>query len=299
MILYKNGIEMDHLVPEYTGRSVFVAIDSSKSNSAMVVGTPDGIVLDDYEFNGAGRDVDVYDLCRDTREQLKLLFAGATIVSVGIEDIITKNGYHKGDNSKNKFHSNMSLEVHQSRAKITAVFNNFIFAFEEFFGIRPTLINNWEWKSRVLPEEYRTREHHKGSQDYLPKLSVRWLDRSDDVTDAACIYLFMLDTIKYVEIRSIIATEVCSHSYKYRIAPISAKLEDGRFVPYAIQNDDTLEHNMGTIANRLQDGQLGYFELDTSRLSLEQIYKAELYLPGGISFDKSTDRLYIIVEKGG
>lgn len=293
MILFKNGEEIDHCESSYAGRRIFISIDSSKSNSAMVVGTPGGVVLDDYEFNGAGGEVDVYDLCRDIRKQLRLLFKGAIIEAVGIEDIITKNGYHKGGD----YHPNMGLDVHQSRAKITAVFNNFIFAFEEFYGIRPITINNWEWKSDILPEQYRTREHHKGSQDYLIGISPKWIGRSDDVTDAVCIFMHMNNTIKYTEVRDLTGTDICTVKYVCRIAPTTVKLEDGRFVKFEIHNDDSIEHNIATVANRITQNQIGYLELNTDQLTIEQIYNAEPYLPGGIMFDKFTERLYVLIEK--
>ena len=136
MKLYRNGIEVSNYEPLYANKKIIIAIDSSKSNSGIIVGDTVGHVLDDFEISGSGAGVDVHDLCRETRAQLKNLFRGADILLVGIEDIITKKekGY-KG------------IEIHQSRAKITTVWNNFIFFFDEFFDIMPVLVNNWSWKS--------------------------------------------------------------------------------------------------------------------------------------------------------
>mgnify|MGYP003297521436 CR=1 FL=1 len=76
MVVHKNGNILEDFSPCYAGKNLVIAIDSSKSNSAMVVGKPDGTILDDYEISGAGANVDVYDLCADTRQFIKELFRG-------------------------------------------------------------------------------------------------------------------------------------------------------------------------------------------------------------------------------
>ena len=99
----------------FSGKSIMIAIDSSKSNSALIVSDTSQNILADFEFRGGGKDIDVYDLCKHTRAYLKRIFKGASIAAVGMENIITK----KEDN----YHG---LEIHYSRAVITAVFNNYI-----------------------------------------------------------------------------------------------------------------------------------------------------------------------------
>ena len=124
MRIYKNGVEVDSYTSEYGNRKIVIAIDSSKSNTAMSVWDSTGVFLDDYEISGAGGDVEIYQHCWNMRTALKELFKNADIIDVGLEDIITKNekGY-KG------------LQIHQSRAKITAVFDSLICFFIHPFNI--------------------------------------------------------------------------------------------------------------------------------------------------------------------
>lgn len=143
MILSRNGKVTPCYESIYAGKKLIIGIDSSKSNTAIVTCNEFGEELDDFEISGAGSNVNVYQLAWDTRNALKVLFKGADIMAVGIENIITK----KEDGYK-------GIEVHQSRAKITCVFDNLIFFFQEFHGIMPILINNWDWKVSELPESF-------------------------------------------------------------------------------------------------------------------------------------------------
>ena len=285
MELYRNGIKVSNYEPLYSNKKIIVAIDSSKSNSAIVVGDTVGHVLDDFEINGSGAGVDVYDLCRETRAQLKNLFRGSDILLVGIEDIITKNekGY-KG------------IEIHQSRAKITTVWNNFIFFFDEFFDIMPVLVNNWAWKAGVLPEKYRTKNHDKGSKDWFMSLGNQWADRKDDVTDAVCIYLYLRKVTNIKPVYEIKEIQIPTHEYEFSIYPKSMTLPES-VKAFIIANNGLLEHNMATVANSLEIGQLGYIEVPIEAVPIEWLYSSALKYSSKYSYDRNTEHVYIVIGR--
>lgn len=285
MNIYKNGVLVDSFIPSYGNKKILVGIDSSKTNTGIAVGDEYGNVLDDYEISGAGKSTDVYDLCAFTRLQLGQLFKGAKIVRVGIEDIITKHekGY-KG------------LEVHQSRAKITAVFNNFMFFFEECFGVRPDRINNWTWKSSVLPEQYRSKDHDKGSRDWFNDLNNRWAGRKDDVTDAICVlmYLYKTTDIKHrYEIKETVPSNV---PYNIALVPLSLDVSSNS-LEFVIDNHDTLEHNIETIANRIEQGQVGNIVVDINSIPIDWIYSNSLKYFDTLTYDRVTKSIRILVER--
>lgn len=285
MILSRNGEHVVEYMPEYGGKKIIIAIDSSKSNTAIAVSDVNGHILNDYEISGAGSDVDVYDLCRDTREALRQLFRGADIQLVGIEDIITK-----------KENAYKGLEVHQSRAKITAVFNNLIFLFDDTFHIMPKLVPNQSWKAAILPEEYRKRTHKKGSKDWFDELGNRWAGRKDDVTDVICILLYLLKTEEVKVEYSIKDTKPAEYGYTYEIYPYSTSALD-KCKKFIIENDDTLEHNMDTVVCSLEQGELGYFSIDISKVPLDLIYSDKLKSSALAAFTKTDKEVNVIVKR--
>lgn len=290
MIVHKNGDVLNYFQPSYVGKSIVISIDSSKSNTGMIVGFPDGTIVDDYEISGAGSDIDVYDLCRDTRAFLKEIFKDANIRCVGIEDIITKAEKNKEGKSYK------GIDIHKSRAKITAVFDNFMFSFEEFFNIRPIRVNNWAWKADILPEEYRTRAHDKGSRDYFDDLGNRWAGRKDDVTDAVCIFLYLIRnmTIRAKEdIYSVIPPQC---EYDYNIVPASFE-PSSVAKEFGIYVEETLDKVMATVANNLQPGKIGYFFTNIESVPLSDIYSERLGYSNDCKFEKLTDKVMIIVRR--
>lgn len=285
MIILKNGEVVEEYLPEYSGRKIVIGIDSSKSDSAIAVGDEFGNILADYEIRGGGSDVDVYDLCAYTRIQLRQLFKGADIQLVGIEDIITKNekGY-KG------------IDIHQSRYKITAVFDNFIFLFDEFFKVRPKRVNNWDWKHTVLPEEYRKKTHKKGSKDFFDDLGGRWAGRNDNVTDAVCIltYLYKKNPIKPVY--DVTETTPSNVPYEFAILPASMEFDDS-VREYRITNTDSIEHNISTIAGRLDKGKLAFFKANLRDIPIEWIYSEHLKITEQCKFTRVEHEVSILVGR--
>lgn len=285
MELFKNGEAVYEYMPSYGGKNIFVSIDSSKSNTAMFVWDEYGFPLDDYEISGAGASVDVYDLCWQTRNELQKLFNGSNILRVGIEDIITKNekGY-KG------------IEIHQSRYKITAVFDNLMFFFQIYHNQTPRRINNQEWKSHVLPAEFRTREHSKGSKDWCESLGNRWAGRKDDVTDAYCIGLYLLMTENVQSYYPIDHTEPTQRRYDYGIFPSSFPMPaDAK--NFIIKNNDTLLHNIETVSNHISLGQAGVFSINADALSMADVYSDMIKFNSAYRFERNLETVCVVVYR--
>ena len=282
MVLSKNGNMTVSYDPVYEGKQIVIAIDSSKSNSAIAVGDPYGNIYDDYEISGAGEDTDVYQLCWDTRKVLKGLFLGAEILSVGIEDIITKESEY----------AHTGMDVHMSRKKITAVFDNFIFIFQEYYDIMPRLIPNQSWKAATLPEEFRKRTHKKGSKDYFDSIGGRWAGRKDDVTDAVCIYNYICQISNFKVPRRF--TEICpaDKSFVYGYYPESMSFALG-FVEVEYNDKFTLEQNINTMVTMVtKKNKCGYMLIPIEVVPLSDIYSDKMKR----SYDKVTNNVYCVVK---
>ena len=295
MELCKNGIPVYEFVPSYGGRKLIVSIDSSKSNSAMIVWDEYGHPLDDYEISGAGSDVDVYELCWDTRKELRKLFYGAEVVLCGIEDIITKKEskvrYGKDGKTTYEYHG---LDTHQSRAKITAVFDNFIFFFQDYCNINPIKVPNWAWKHGVLPEEYRTKGHRKGSLDWLNDIGSRFAGRKDDVTDAFCIGLYIINNNKIDTAYELDSTQPANYKYDFLLYPATYQRPAGSKL-FVIKNTDTFEHNLDTISNRIEDGQIGCAKIPLEIIPLEVIYSDKLRTTSDYKYERHETEVMVIV----
>lgn len=282
MDLSRNGMLVQTYESWYAGQNILIGIDSSKSNTAIVVGNEYNEILDDYEISGAGSDVNVYDLCWQTRKQLKTLFAGANIIAVGIEDIITK----KKDNQYK------GLDIHSSRAKITAVFDNIIFSFQEYFDITPRFINNQEWKSHTLPEEYRTRAHKKGSQDYFNDMGGRWAGRKDDVTDAVCILTYLFSITNKVVVNKIYKPTPTTKKYTYGLYPIEMAMPTGS-KQFEFNNSLTFKQSMDSmVALMNKHDKYGYMRVPIEYIPIEFFYNGTLKKV----YNKGVSNILIVVK---
>lgn len=283
MLLSRNGSPVEMYTPEYVGQNIYIGIDSSKSNTAIVVGNEYREIIADYEINGAGNEVDVYQLCWDTRKQLKSLFSGANIQAVAIEDIITK----KSDNNFK------GMDVHNSRAKITAVFDNLIFTFQEYFEITPRRINNQEWKANTLPEEYRKRDHKKGSKDYFNDIGGRWSGRKDDVTDAVCILTYLYSLVNLRLITKIHEVMPTSKSYNYGIYPITMSMPT-ESKEFEINTKHSIRQNMDTMVEKLnQRDTYAYAQVDLEYVPIEWLYNGTFKK----AYPKGVTKVLLVVKR--
>ncbi len=280
MTLMKNGKPVVSYEPAYVGKKIVIGIDSSKSDSAFMVGNEYREIIDDYEIIGAGSSIDVYQLCWQSRRELKSLFEGADIIAVGIEDIITKKEKNKG------------LDIHMSRAKITAVFNNFIFYFQEYHNTMPFLINNNAWKSSVLPEEYNKKEIHKGSKVWMDTIGGRWAGRNDNVTDAYCITMYLYDLINLSVRYRIDEPLMCSKKFEWAVLPLSTTMPD-RSKEFEFNKRYSVEKCVETIAaNLTKSDSYGYMIVDLKELSDSLIFSERLLG----QYDRKVERVKIVVN---
>lgn len=285
IVFKRNGTVVQSYSPNYSGQSIVIGIDSSKSNTALCVGDIRGNILDDYEISGGGSDVDVYDLCKETRVQLKKLFAGAKIQAVGIEDIITKKekGYH-------------GIDIHTSRYKITAVYDNLIFLFDDHFDFRPIRVSNWTWKSNILPASFRTKDHKKGSKDWFKAMGSPYGDRKDDVTDAICIYKYLIKSLELKDITRVVNILPVNVDYSYLILPENTVFPNVK--TFEIVNDDTIERNMAMMASMMEEDECGVTLWPIEKLSIEDIYSEHLRQMQGYKFNRHDSNVLLFVKRG-
>lgn len=166
---------------EYAG-DVVVTFDPSKTNMAMVIGTPDGTILNTIEFSGNNRkrgpamDTTLY--CEEVRQFLKIYLSKVNLYLVAVEQAITKQGV-------NYHHSNMVL---------TEIRSNILNFFLEEYGLHVIEVNNWSWKFGILPEGYRSK-YEKGSKKWFTKCmpdSPYSQYFEADMTDCICIYWYVI-----------------------------------------------------------------------------------------------------------
>lgn len=242
--------------PEYVGRNIIVAIDASKTNSAMFVSDEYGNILNDYEISGDKYD-DIYYQTWEQRKFLKTLFEGSHVMLGGIEDIITKDS--------------RGMEEHESRLKITLVYASFISAFQDYCGCTLEPINNWAWKSDILPEKYRTRNHHKGSLDWHKDMHSRYANRKDDITDAWCILQHLLKKHNISKIIHISDDIEDMRQCSYVI--LSGHTDMAGHVEYRFNKSINLEQNIAFLSNRLKGKNVAnFFRVPIGALSIKQIY---------------------------
>lgn len=267
MILSINNQRVyDIIQPRYAGKELIVAIDSSKSNSAIAVADNRGNLIDYLELNGktdGTTEEDTLHLCQTERETLKVIFQGAKFKYVGIENIITK-----------RVQGRSGMTEHESRFKITAVFMSFIAFFQDNFDITPELINNWSWKSAILPEQFRHKDVGKGSLAYFKSINSKYKYCTDDVTDAICIlmYLCKIHSVKTgIEIKE---PELSSFKHKVFLTCKSFKTNRNEELFYVNENL-TLEQNVSTMSSRIGNDphRVAVAEIRTAWVSWDDLYK--------------------------
>lgn len=200
---------------DYAGE-VVVVFDPSKSNMAMLVGTPDGTILNTIEFSGNNRkrgpamDTTIY--CEEVREFLRIYLSKVKLYMVATEQAITKEG-------NQYYHSTMVL---------TEIRSTLLSFFLDEFHIRVIEVNNWSWKAGVLPKGYRGK-YEKGSkkyfQDYMPDSPYTYYFEAD-MTDCICIYWYLLQ--KHCSTYSCFCNqpEICTVPYMYYFVSANNNITD-------------------------------------------------------------------------
>lgn len=246
----------------YAGE-VVVAFDPSKSNMAMVVGTPEGTILNVLEFSGNNRKrgpaMDTTDYCNEVRSFLSEYLRDVRLYCVGVEQAIQKKG--------NEFyHSSMVL---------TEIRGNLLNFFLEKFNVKVIEINNWAWKHTILPQGYR-QKYGKGSKKWftecMPESPYAYFFEAD-VTDCICIYWYMIQ--KQCANYTIYCDrfEVCNIPYKYCYMPwnsgenVQSKTRQQEVL---FNNRFSLEENIAYYVNRILG--MFYFYIDVDDIPTKSIY---------------------------
>jgi len=242
--------------PEYSGKKINIAIDSSKTNSCIQVFDINGNDLNDYELRGEPSDDVLYQI-DNQRSVLQTIFKDAMVQMGGIEDIVTKKS--------------QGMQEHESRYKITMIFANFIIYFQEHHGITLELINNWSWKNTVLPSEYRTDKHRKGSLDWHKDRHTKFANRKDDMTDAHCIkeYLCIKHEITGAE-RVEGMPEVPKHKYLWQL--YSKATSVGMTKMFTYNDNVNLKDTLSYMVNRISLTEIGSMVVPISIFNAEDIY---------------------------
>ena len=287
MVTYLNKkviVNINSISSKYKGKSITIAIDSSKQNTAIVIMNKHYKVLDLIEFDGSK--TEILDLIVKQRECLKLILEGAIIEDVGIEDIITS----KTDND--------GLKHHHSRYVITAVFVSLICFFQDNFQKTPELIPNQTWKSAILPRHLNSHTVYKGSVTYLKDKFPQYITgvKDDDGTDAICIGMYMKlrkgyskdDTIEEIPSEAEFEINHC----KFRLYPASSKVSKDKSVQFEYNKDLALNLNVRAIANRIKKDQLGWAVCSIEDVSISDIYE---FCTG--NFTEHTTEFKVIVKR--
>lgn len=168
---------------QYYGDCI-VVIDPSKTNMAMIVGDMTGVVLGIVEFSGNNRrkgpaqDTTLY--CLEFRKFLKEYLANCHIQVVGVEQALNYTG----------------IKHYRSSMTLTEIRGNILEFFNQEYNKLPIEINNWSWKAAILPSGYRS-QSEKGSKRWITDTMPNspWANFFEaDVTDALCMYWYLLQT---------------------------------------------------------------------------------------------------------
>lgn len=258
---------------EYAG-DVVIVIDPSKTNCAIVLGTPQKQILNILEFSGNNRgrgpamDTTLY--CEELRCFLREYLQNCNLYTVGIEQAILPEG------KSAHYHSTMVL------TEIRGALLNF---FMEEFNIKVNEINNWSWKAAVLPDGYRSK-YEKGSKRFFEEHMAdtpyaHYFEA--DVTDCICIFWYLCD--HYCSKYSLYCNRVekSLSGFSFTFVPFNSGVTDG--MQEVIYNPRySLEDNIAYYTNRI----LNTFclEMDVVDVPISSVYGHTLLFSKGNLKDK-------------
>lgn len=241
--------EGDYVEPLECDEPVLVVTDPSKQNMALLVGTLYQTQVI-YEFSGKdynGKAIDTVDYCLQVREFITKLLANCRILEFSQEEAIDKGGLQY-------FKSSLVLRDIRAFSIVTA---------KDLTGKKPHFINNWTWKTDVLPDGYRGQKE-KGSKRYLADfVDPIYAEYTDDVTDVICMYLHRRKVyLKDAKIRCV-RSEDKKNKYNYFITDISNMKSNMQEFQY--NSNFSLTDNLNYFTNRAKGA--GYARIDLSKVS--------------------------------
>lgn len=260
---------------------VVVVIDPSKTNMACLIGLPTGEIVSIVEFTGNNRkrgpvmDTTVY--CNEVITYLKEYLSKVEIYFAAIEKTILKKGMEH-------YHSNTVLN--EIRSAVMDLYVN-----DWGFDPKKVQINNYSWKSHVLPDGYRGHSE-KGSKrfvrDYYPDSVLNDYFEAD-ATDAWCIFQYVVAYFCCDYQLVCLAEEESARFHPMTIRPLSTVLPEN-YKPFRFNPRYSVEANANYYSNRT--GNPGYCKVPVDKLSLDDIYK---YAYGFKEFNINLKEVLLIV----
>ena len=263
-----------NVIPLQSNLPVIVACDQSKTGYAVMVGDVSGRELSLFEMIGSGMTTE--DFCHEYTEYLRRLLSLVNIVLVGYEKMILKSGMQ---------YYNSAEVLHDIRVTTKQLF-------KELTGKNPIEVNNQTWKSTILPEGYRS-HGEKGSLRYLrEKDYFKYCDSSDNITDVACIFSYLL--LRKVPSLELFCDAEEPPLYDCLIALVSDSdgILSSQHKKFKFNCEFSIEQNSYYYANRISD--LGISEVPLLRLQkeLDSVYK---YAQGFQTYP--VNKVYLVVKR--
>lgn len=273
----------DRVEPLKAAGDVVLCIDPSKTNMACLIGSPFGEVYSVVEFSGNNRRrgpvMDTTEYCSEFAEYLKQYLKNVHVYDAAVEKAITKKG----------------MEHHHSNMVLTEIRGKILGLFSEEYGIRdPDVeVNNYSWKSGVLPKGYRG-HGEKGSKryicDYFP--GNPFCDYFEaDATDVLCMYWYRIR--KYQDTYKIVCNKKEESLHKHSIGIYPAFMDNAIGMrKFDYNTHFSLEENSNFYSNRAAVNGITTVPLDS--LSIEDIYK---YTTGFSNIDLDIKDVRMVVAR--
>lgn len=269
-MFYKRG---DYVEPLKCNQPLVVVVDPGKTNMAVVVGTVTGQIKIIFELKGKDANykaMDTTDYCLEFIRFLKDYLKECKVVIFGQEAAITKKG----------------LEYHHSAMVLTEIRAQLINLSVELTDNKSIQINNWTWKSNILPQGYRG-IYDKGSHRFLSKLDPSFASYSHDVTDVVCMYQYLINT--YTKDIIIRCHEVQEAQVPYNLVFIEKDMVPSDVKYFQYNNEFSPSQNAAYFINNCKG--TGACQIDINSISMEDIYKHSLGL-------YSDSEVYMYVKRG-
>lgn len=250
-----------------------LVMDPSKTNFALIVGTPDGRILDIVEFSGNNRKqgpvMDTTEYCHQIRSYLSKYLAGARLYIVATEAAISERG------EKQNHITNMTLT--EIRATILAFFY-------DTYGIKPVQINNWSWKHSELPEGYRSpfQKMSKKALTVLEPNSPLLYYFQEDACDAYFMFKYILKNMCQGFTLVCNASEAPSRDITFSIVSSDSELDTTTEFQYS--PGYSVQDNINFYANRYA-GKF-YITVPINDFELDEIYGHAVDIPISIALQK-------------
>ena len=251
----------DPIKPLACAGDVIICIDPSKTNMAVLIGSPFGEIYSILEFSGnnrrSGPTMDTTEYCSEFSEFLRRYLANVRVLDCAVEKAITKKG----------------MEHHLSNMVLTEIRGKILGLFSEEYGIaaKQAEINNYSWKHDILPDGYRG-HGEKGSkrwmQDFHPESPLCNYFEAD-ATDVFCIYLYKIRRIKDRYVITCNKHEGALGKYSYGLYP-NYMDQTPNTLKFDYNKHFTLEDNAVFYGNR--STKVGIAKVGIDSLTLDDIY---------------------------